>query len=96
MRIRSQDRRDNVVINVNKDSVYINYQNQICLNGNVLGIYSTKEKAIKALDQLQKYIDNYCAAQFVYMHTDMTKSTHSAVNYLAELNTFEMPQDKDV
>ena len=79
-RIRKDDIDDLVYYAINGN--YDRYEQE-------LGIYSTKEKALKVLDEIQKFISDkqYCAIDNV---------TRKSYILNKGVHVFEMPKDEDV
>lgn len=85
MWIRSQDRK----ILTKIDDLAIDGTNQIWGDCCLLGKYSSKEKALKVLDEIQKFISDkqYCAIDNV---------TRKSYILNKGVHVFEMPKDEDV
>lgn len=85
MWIRSQDRK----ILTKIDDLAIDGTNQIYGDCCLLGKYSSKEKALKVLDEIQKFISDkqYCAIDNV---------TRKSYILNKGVHVFEMPKDEDV
>lgn len=94
MWIRSQDRKallnvNQVLINpsVNGSIYYIN--DSLGEESNVLGIYTSEEKALKVLDEIQRAV----GSAKIYS-TNRASNGHSMSNEYVMV--YQMPQDEDV
>lgn len=94
MWIRSQDRKallnvNQVLINpsVNGSIYYIN--DSLGEESNVLGIYTSEEKALKVLDEIQRAV----GSAKIYS-TNRASNCHSMSNEYVMV--YQMPQDEDV
>ena len=94
MWIRSQSKKvllnvNQVVINNNKDKseYYIYGYSERGID--ILGVYSTQDKALKVLDEIQRFISDkqYCAIDNV---------TRKSYILNKGVHVFEMPKDEDV
>ena len=95
MWIRSQSKKvllnvNQVVINNIKDEseYYIHAYSERGID--ILGVYSTEEKALKVLDKIQKYI----GSERFYSTTKGISEQQSIS--IENTNVFKMPQDEDV
>lgn len=85
MWIRSQDRK----ILTKIDDLAIDGANQIWGDCCLLGKYSSEQKALRVLDEIQKFISDkqYCAIDNV---------TRKSYILNKDVHVFEMPKDEDV
>ena len=95
MWIRSQSKKallnvNQVVINNTKDEseYYIHGYSERGID--ILGVYSTEEKALKVLDEIQKYI-----GRERFYSTTKGISEQQSIS-IENTNVFKMPQDEDV
>ena len=86
MWVRSQDRKKLTEIH----DVTIYHDKQIWAGCSFIGEYSTEEKALKVLDEIQKYI----GSERFYSTTKGISEQQSIS--IENTNVFKMPQDEDV
>lgn len=86
MWIRSQDRKKLTEIH----DVTIYHDKQIWAGCSFIGEYSTEEKALKVLDEIQKYI-----GRERFYSTTKGISEQQSIS-IENTNVFKMPQDEDV
>lgn len=86
MWIRSQDKKKLIEIH----DVTIYHDKQIWAGCSFIGEYSTEEKALKVLDEIQKYI----GSERFYSTTKGISEQQSIS--IENTNVFKMPQDEDV
>lgn len=94
MWIRNQDKTmlldvDNIIINHYEKRTPPNYDIETCQNGygwNKLGTYSTKEKALKVLDMIQRTI----------IQNEIVYAQAYSGSRMRNYNIFQMPQDSEV
>lgn len=94
MWIRSQNKR--ILTNVNEALVTIIDENKCFISGfwgtgsDTLGVYSSKEKALRVLDKIQKYI----GSERFYSTTKGISEQQSISSECTKV--FQMPADEDV
>lgn len=86
MWIRSQDK----TVLVNATGIYIDSRFNVWSDGLLLGEYSTKEKALKALDEIQT-----CIMTEHHYHTDDENCMRRFFTKEWK-EIYQMPQDEDV
>ena len=96
MWVRSQDKEKMIDLNVlriwryNEDMYHIRTQDM------VLGIYSTKEKALKVLDMIEKRMIGIEMEEHKKIYMRTTYELHNPTITYACKFIFQMPQDNEV
>lgn len=94
--IRSQDKE--MIMNCNAVGIGLEDDKSIYSNGYVLGTYSTKEKALNVLDEIEKaltgtiYVENIELSKTEILK-ELKRNCTMSVMPLENLGVFQMPDD---